>query len=265
MRWPLAAYSRFVIFDVAADAYDRFMGRYSSQLVPQMLELAQVRPGQSALDVGCGPGAVTAGLVARLGADAVCAVDPSGPFVAACRERHPGVDVRQASAEQLPFDDSRFDVVVAQLVVHFMADPVAGLSEMRRVVRPGGVVAACVWDHAGGRSPVADFWRVAVAIDPAAPTEADLNGARQGHLAQLMRDAGLQEVYDTVLSAEVGYDSFEDWWQPYTTGVGPAGAYLASLPPSRRDAVRDGCQELLGSPPFMVAGRAWAARGTRSD
>jgi SAM-dependent methyltransferase len=253
-----------VFFEVAADAYDRFMGRFSLQLVPQMLELAQVRPGQSALDVGCGPGALTAGLVARLGAGAVCAVDPSRPFVAANRLRHPGVDVSEASAEQLPFDDGRFDAAIAQLVVHFMADPVAGLSEMRRVVRPGGVVAACVWDHAGGRSPVADFWRVAVAIDPAAPTETDLNGAREGHLAELMRDAGLHDVHDTVLSAEVEYDRFEDWWQPYTTGVGPAGAYLASLPPSRQDTVRDGCRELLGSPPFTITGRAWAATGTRS-
>ena len=252
-----------VSFEVAADAYDRFMGRYSSQLVAQMLELADVRPDQSALDVGCGPGALTAGLVARLGAAAVCAVDPSAPFVAATRERHPGVDVRQASAEQLPFDDVRFDVALAQLVVHFMADPVIGLGEMRRVVRPGGVVAACVWDHAGGRSPVADFWRAAVAIDPAAHTEADLNGARQGHLAELFDAAGLTEVHDTVLSAEVAYDSFEDWWQPYTAGVGPAGAYLASLVPDRREAVRRGCAELLGPPPFTITGRAWAARGTR--
>ena len=130
-----------------------------------MLELAKVRQGQSALDVDCGPGALTSGRVARLGAQAVCAVDPSGPFVAASRQRHPGVDVRQAGAEQLPFDDRRFDVALAQLVVHFMADPVA-LSEMRRVVRVNGGVAACVWDHAAGRSPVADFWRVAVSVDP---------------------------------------------------------------------------------------------------
>jgi len=210
-----------VTFDVAADAYDRFMGRYSAQRVPQMLELAGVHAGQSALDVGCGPGALTAGLVARLGADTVCAVDPSAPFVAANRQRNPGVDVRQASAEQLPFDDHRFDVAVAQLVVHFMADPVAGLGEMRRVVRPAGVVAACVWDHAGGRSPVADFWRVAVALDPGAQTEDDLNGARQGHLAELLSDAGPEDVYDTVLSAEVTYDSFDDWW-----GCRPCGLVL---------------------------------------
>ena len=112
-------------FDVAAEAYDQFMGRYSRQLGPQMIELAGARPGQSALDVGCGPGALTGALVELLGAPAVVAVDPSASFVAAVRRRVPGVDVRQTSAEQLPFDADRFDIAIAQLVVHFMADPVA--------------------------------------------------------------------------------------------------------------------------------------------
>ena len=252
-------------FDVAAEAYDRFMGRYSSQLVPQMLELAGVHHGQSALDVGCGPGALTAGLVDRLGADAVCAVDPSAPFVAANRQRHPHVDVRQAAAEELPFDDERFDAALAQLVVHFMADPVAGLKEMRRVVRPGGVVAACVWDHAGERSPIADFWRAAIALDPDARSEADLNGAREGHLAELLVAAGLDDVQEAVVDAKLEFDSFEEWWQPFTAGVGPAGAYLATLDPAGQEAVRDGCRELLGPPPFIVTGHAWAARATRPE
>lgn len=257
----LTAYSRRVSFDVAAEAYDRFMGRYSVQLVRQMIELAGVRAGQSALDVGCGPGALTAGLVALLGAEAVAAVDPSAPFVAANRQRNPGVDVRQGSAEHLPFADHRFDVALAQLVVHFMADPVAGLAEMGRVVRPGGAVAACVWDHAGERSPVAAFWRVAVALDPAAHTESGLNGAREGHLVELFGAAGLDAVQDKVLSAEVEYQSFDDWWEPYTLGVGPAGVYLASLDLTGRDAVRDGCRDLLGPPPFTVSAQAWAAKG----
>src|SRR3954469_2602695 len=101
------------------------MGRYSMQLVAQMIELASVRAGQTVLDVGCGPGALTTGLVDLLGADAVSAVDPSAPFVEANRARHPGVDVRQATAEALPFEDERFDVAIAQLVVHFMANPVS--------------------------------------------------------------------------------------------------------------------------------------------
>ena len=117
--------------------------------------------GRRVLDVGCGPGALTAELVRRVGADSVSAVDPSEPFVAAATERHPGVDVRQGSAEQLPFPDDAFDAALGQLVVHFMADPVAGLTEMARVTRRGGVVAACVWDHAGGGGPLSRFWEAA--------------------------------------------------------------------------------------------------------
>src|SRR4051794_15737642 len=114
-------------FDVAADAYDRFMGRYSQPLAPQLADLAEVGAGQRALDVGCGPGALVSELVARLGADAVAAVDPSEPFVQAARRRHEGVEVAVAGAEDLPFDDDAFDVALAQLVVSFMSDPVAGL------------------------------------------------------------------------------------------------------------------------------------------
>src|SRR5947209_7396719 len=141
-------------FDVAADSYDRLMGRYSAQLAPQLADLGEVRLGNKALDVGCGPGALTTELVTRLGAESVAAVDPSEPFVAAARARHPGVDVQRASAEGLPYPDDEFDATLAQLVVHFMADPVAGLREMARVTRPGGIVAASVWDHAGGRAPL---------------------------------------------------------------------------------------------------------------
>src|SRR3954452_24335627 len=169
-------------FDVGAESYDRFMGRYSVGLGAQMADLAGIAAGQRALDVGCGPGALTRELVARLGPDAVAAVDPSESFVAAARERNPGVDVRRAAAEELPFADGEFDAAIAQLVVHFMRDPVAGLREMARVTRPGGVVAACVWDHAGGRTPIAAFWRGARELDPAARDESALAGAREGHL-----------------------------------------------------------------------------------
>src|SRR6266545_5759294 len=135
-------------FTVDADAYDRFMGRYSALLAPQLADLAAVSAGQRVLDVGSGPGALTAELVRRLGPAAVSAVDPSETFVAATRQRYPGVSVQRASAEQLPFPHGEFDAALAQLVVHFMADPLAGLAEMARVTREGGVVAACVWDHA---------------------------------------------------------------------------------------------------------------------
>src|ERR1700727_934089 len=141
-----------------------------------------VRRGQRVLDVGCGPGALTAELVGRAGAHAVSAVEPSASFAAAVRERLPGVDVRRSAAEALPFPDGAFDAALAQLVVHFMADPVRGLREMGRVPRPGGMVAACVWDHAGGRGPLTAFWSAVRDLDPAAADESDLAGAREGHL-----------------------------------------------------------------------------------
>jgi SAM-dependent methyltransferase len=250
-----------VTFDVAADAYDRFMGRYSRSLAPQMADLARVRAGQRALDVGCGPGALTSELVGRLGADAVVAADPSEPFAQAARERHPGVEVALAGAEDLPFDDGGFDVALAQLVVHFMSDPVAGLAEMRRVTRDGGIVAACVWDHAGGKAPLSPFWRAVAQLDPDAHDESDLPGAREGHLAALFESAGLDDVEDDELWIRVEHASFEEWWEPFTFGVGPAGAYVAGLDADGGTELRERCRLLLGDGPLNLTMRAWAARG----
>jgi SAM-dependent methyltransferase len=250
-----------VSFNVAADAYDRFMGRYSRHLAPQMADLGDAEAGQRVLDVGCGPGALTSELVARVGAASVAAVDPSPPFVEAARERHPGVDVRQASADALPFDDGAFDAALAQLVVHFMPDPVAGLREMARVTRQGGVVVACVWDHAGGEGPLGAFWNAVRELDPSAPDESELPGARRGHLQQLFEAAGLHDVGETSLDSRVEHPTFEDWWEPFTGGVGPAGAYVAALDDPRRNALRDRCRAILGPAPFVITARAWAARG----
>jgi SAM-dependent methyltransferase len=250
-------------FDVAADAYDRFMGRYSRRLSPGLADLADVGAGQRALDVGCGPGALTAELVERLGADAVTAVDPSPSFAEAARARFAGagVDVGVAAAEDLPFDDASFDVALAQLVVHFMADPLAGMGEMRRVTRPGGALAACVWDHAGERGPLTAFWQAVRAVDPDAQDESRLAGAREGHLEALAANAGWRDVRGDVLQAAVEHESFEAWWEPFTLGVGPAGAYVAGLDPAAREELRDRCRSILPDPPFTIAARAWAVRG----
>jgi SAM-dependent methyltransferase len=250
-----------VSFDVAAEAYDRFMGRYSLLLSPQLADLAEVHGGQRVLDVGCGPGALTAELVKRLEPAAVSAVDPSEPFVAAARARNPGVDVLQASAEQLPFPDQTFDAALAQLVVHFMSDPVAGLAEMARVTRLDGVVAACVWDHGGGQGPLSLFWKAARELDPEVDDESQLPGAREGHLAELFEAAGLNEIEETALSASLEHPSFEEWWEPFTRGVGPAGSYVASLDEERQAELRESCRTLLPNAPFVLIARAWAARG----
>ena len=249
-------------FDVAADAYDRFMGRYSRVLSPVFADFVGVRTGQRVLDVGCGPGALTTELVHRLGPASVAAVDPSEPFVAAARERHPGVDVRRSSAEDIPHPDGAFDVVMAQLVVHFMRDPVAGLAEMARVTRPDGLVAACVWDFAGERAPISAFWQAAREADTQVQDESDLGGAREGHLRQLFEAAGLQDVEETALLVPVEHETFDDWWEPFELGVGPAGAYLAPLAPPERAALRERCRAILPPPPFTMTTAVWAARGS---
>jgi SAM-dependent methyltransferase len=249
----------WVIFDVSADAYMRFMGRYSEPLALLLADLAGVARGQRALDVGCGPGALTAELARRLRAAAVCAVEPSPPFAAAARQRLPGVGVSQAAAEQLPFGDSVFDVVLAQLVVHFMTDPVAGLREMGRVACRGGTVAACVWDHGGDRGPLSLFWRAARDLDPAAPGESGLAGVTEGHLATLFAQADLGRARAAALTVRVRHASFEQWWEPFTLGVGPAGAYVASLTAGGRMALREHCRQLLPGGPVEVSATAWGA------
>jgi SAM-dependent methyltransferase len=251
-------------FNVTGDAYDRFMGRYSRLLAPQLADFAGVEAGQRVLDVGSGPGALTTELVARLGADAVTAVDPSPPFVDALRERLPGVNASQAAAEDLPFADGEFDVSLAQLVVHFMKDPVAVLREMAGVTKPGGRVAAGVWYHAGERTPLAVFWTAARQLDSNARDESALAGAHEGHLGELMRAAGLTEIEETVLEVPFGPATFEEWWEPFLLGIGPAGEYATNLDPGALASLRDRARELLPEAPRAVA---WTARGvaTRHD
>jgi len=248
-------------FDVAAEAYDRFMGRYSVPLSPQLADLAGVMAGQQVLDVGCGPGALTTELVRRVGAASVAAVDPSEPFVAAVAARDPGVDVQRATAEDLPFANGRFDATLAQLVVHFMADPVAGLADMARVTRSGGVVAACVWDFAGERAPLSDFWAAARELDPDVDDESRLAGVREGHLVELMSAAGLRDVTEATLVVRIEHPTFDAWWAPYLGGVGPAGSFVADLSPERQVKLRELCRTRLPDAPFLQTAIAWAARG----
>jgi len=250
-----------VSFDVSADAYLRFIGRYSEPLAARFADLAGVRRGQRALDVGCGPGALTAELVNRIGPESVSAVEPSASFVAAVRERLPGVDVRRSEAERLPFPDGAFDLALAQLVVHFMADPVQGLREMRRVIGPGGTVAACVWDHAGDRGPLAAFWAAVRELDPDATDESELAGVREGDLASLFTQAGLSSVQAGTLTVRVCHASFDDWWERFTLGVGPAGTYVTSLTPEHRTALREQCRRLLPAAAIEITAVAWAVSG----
>lgn len=245
-------------FAVSADAYARFMGRFSEPLADQFVELGRLRTGDRALDVGSGPGALTGRLVDRLGEDSVCAVDPSPTFVAALKQRFPGVDVQVGVAEELPFASDSFDAVFAQLVVHFMTDPVSGIAQMRRVARAGGRLAVNVWDHsAGGTGPLSVFWQAVHDTDPGAGDESSLPGTRKGQLEGLCFSAGLTDITSTVLTVTSEFSSFEEWWLPYTLGVGPAGSYVASLDDQRVHVLRARCRQLLPPAPFEISATAW--------
>ena len=244
-------------FEVSADHYRRFMGRFSGPLATGFADWVAVAPGQRVLDVGCGSGALTAVLVDRVGVAHVAAADPSASFVESVRAQFPAMDVRRCGAEDLPFPDGSFDVVLAQLVVHFMADPVAGVTEMARTAVPGGLVAASVWDSAGGRGPLDTFWSAVRTIDPTVADESGRAGAGEGQLAQLFADVGLSQVTASTLTVGVGHDSFEDWWQPFTLGVGPAGAYLGTLDEKATGLVREACRAALPEGRFSTVATAW--------
>lgn len=243
---------------VAAADYDRFMGRYSAPLAALFADFAA--PGAPALDVGCGPGALTTVLAQRLGAASVSAVDPSPTFIAAVQERVPGVDAHVASAERLPFTDERFAAALAQLVVHFMADAAAGVREMVRVTRPGGTVAACVWDLENDRAPHAALLRAAAA-ETGAPPGPPRPGSRRGDLAGLLAEAGCRDIAETELTVAAKFASFEDWWAVTALRVGAASAALQGLDDEGVERVRRRAHEQWGEGPIHVTGTAWAARG----
>ena len=254
-------------FNASAGAYDRLVGRYGPQLAAALIDFAGLEPGMSALDVGCGPGALTGELVKR-GASAVSAADPSPPFVEACRARLPGVDVVLAPAEALPFGDGTFDAVLSQLVVNFMRVPEAGVREMARVARRGGIVASCVWDYAGDMTLLRAFWDAAHEVDPSRAALADeglvMPWCGDGELAELWRGAGLRDVRCGALTVSAAYTGFADLWSPFPTGVAPSGAFCRSLDEERQLVLRDACRRRLGvgDGPFELTARAWAVAGS---
>jgi SAM-dependent methyltransferase len=190
----------------------------------------------------------------------VAAIDPSPAFVDAVSVSFPDVDVRRGTAEELPYGTAVFDAALAQLVVHFMTDPVAGLRQMARVTRRAGAIAACVWD--GPTGALAPFWDAVHVVDPAVEDESLLSGAHKGHLSELFEAAGLRDVEEDSITVDVVHPTFEEWWEPYTFGVGPAGDYVQGLDDDARARLAGVARERLGSGPFNVAATAWAARGT---
>jgi len=250
-------------FFQSADAYERFMGRYSRPLAVEFARATGVAAGQDVLDVGCGTGALTVVLADLAGADHVAAVDPSEPFVEQCRANVPGADVRVAPAEALPFADGTFDRALSQLVFHFVTDAPAAAAEMARVTRPGGAAAACVWDFTGGMTMLASYWQAVREIEPSESGESVRFGGKPGELAQLWRDTGLRHVVDSELVVSSHYEGFDELWQSFLAGQGPAGQHARSLEEPNRTAVRDAFHRRIGSPegPFELTARAWYALG----
>lgn len=251
-------------FAVAGATYDSFMGRYSIPLAASFADAAGVRPGQTAIDVGCGPGALTSVLVDRLGAGAVSACDPTPGFVAECARRNPAVRVELGRAESIPFDLGRFDHAMAQLVLHFVSDPAAAAREMVRVVRPGGCVSACVWDFDEGMEMLRFFWDAALTLDPAAPDEArTLKFGRPGEIAELFGAAGLEDIVESTMVVSSSYGGFDELWNGFLAGVGPAGAYCVGLSDTDRARLRAALFDRLGQPTgsFVLGAQARCAVG----
>jgi SAM-dependent methyltransferase len=253
-----------VTFETSRQAYDAFMGRYADRLAPLLIGFAGAQQGERVLDVGCGPGSLTEALGEFLGAEHVAAIDPSESFAAACAERVPTADIQVGAAESLPWPADTFDAALAQLVVNFMADADAGVTEMRRVVRPGGTVASCTWDYSGGMTMLRTFWDAALALDPDTPDEARTMRYHDSQdLRELWLRAGLGAVETDALVVEASYRDFDEYWEPFTGGVGPAGAYCLSLDLDRRAVLREECRRRLGDPdgPFVLSAKAWAVKG----
>jgi SAM-dependent methyltransferase len=250
-------------FSAPAEHYDRFMGRYAPTLATALADAAGVTAGMRALDVGCGPGGLTRELVARTGAANVAAIDPAAQFVAACRDRNPGADVREGGAEELPWATGEFDAALSSLVIAFMRDPDQGVGEMARVTRPGGTVAACMWDLAtDGMTMLATFWNAVRKAVPDVEGERRLAGTAEGDIAARFERAGLRDVVGGALSARADYADFDDFWEPFTFAVGPAGEYLASRPEQEQAEIREACRAALPNGQFSLDARAWYARGT---
>ena len=253
----------------AGDAYERFMGRWSRRLAPLFVRFAGIPPDATVLDVGCGTGALTEAVLFEGRAGPVIAIDASAPYVAFARKRFPGRRARfqVGDAQQLPLPLNAVDTTLSLLILNLIPDRDRAVREMLRVTRPGGSLAAAVWDYGQGMQMLRILWDEAVAVDAAADQsdERHMPLCREGELHLLWRASGLQDVEEQVLSIDTPFSSFDDYWLPFLEGQGPAGAYVAALPSGHREQLeRRLRQRLLGNGPdgpILLRACAWAVRG----
>ncbi len=250
---------------LAGDPYERFVGRWSRRLAPVFLRWLGVAPGGRWLDVGCGTGALTAAVAATADPRQVIGVDPAEGFLTAATAGGP-VTFAAADAQALPIADESCDAVVSGLALNFVPDPARALAEFTRVARRNAVLAAYVWDYAEGMQMLRYFWDAAAELDPAA---AELDEGRRfplchkESLRRLWTDAGLSDVAVLPIEIATVFRDFDDYWQPFLGGQGPAPGYVATLPDESRQALRDLLRARLPAGTIPLTARAWAVSGRR--
>ena len=252
----------------SGDAYEPYVGRWSRLVAREFLDWLDRPAGLQWLEIGCGTGALTGTILAQAAPRSVTAVDPSEAYVEYARRRigDGRVDFRIGEVQSVR-EAGRFDVVVSGLVLNFIPDQASAVAAMKRAARPGGVIAAYVWDYAGEMQLMRHFWNAAVALDPAA---AQLDEGkrfpicRAEKLSDLFAGAGLGDVAVRAIDVPTVFRDFDDYWSPFLGGQGPAPGYCMSLPEDRRTALRDRIRVGLpirpdGSIPLVA--RAWTVRG----
>jgi SAM-dependent methyltransferase len=249
-------------------SYESYVGRWSRLVAAEFLARLAVPPGARWLDVGSGTGALTEAVLASCAPEQVVGIEPSDTFRAHAAEHvpDPRASFRAGDAQTLPVADGTFDAVVSGLVLNFVPDRPAALAEMRRAARPGGTVAAYVWDYPGEMQLMTHFWAAAVALDPGAVAldeAARFEFCRPGPLGQLFTGAGFADVDVEPIVVPTDFRSFADYWTPFLGGTGTAPAYVSSLSEDHRAALRELLRARLpaaddGS--IHLSARAWAIR-----